>query len=368
MGVPNPRIARFTRRPFTVRDLSRRIGLRASLSVATNGGAAARPHMPGLAESRSTPDRPLPVPLDRGAGSGALGHGCADPVRGWCPVGTSSRWPGPGGRSGTTPGEWSRVSRRLSSWRSDLPGAPAKLDEIFEDYLQVLHRTLREDPSAFGLYDAACAAGERLTSVMDAMSFSHEGSSPGHEGSSAVPGESDGTDFVARFTAAVGGEGGTVADAAVRRAAAATADRIRRLHSEALAPGGTGWSGDLLCLLYQWFFTDVVAEFLRVVIAEKVKLIVPGLPLADPEDRVADWVAQRVLRLLPNPCEEAARLGEAAEQAEDMVTALEDPTVGTLAQVARGLVPRAVGAALGLLTDAGSGPDTPVSSEETPAA
>ncbi len=282
-------------------------------------------------------------------------------------MGTSSRWLGPGGSPGTTAGEWSRVSRRLSSWRPDRPDALEKLDGISENYLTVLHRTLREDPSAFGLYDAACAAGERMTSVMDDLPLAPD-TDPIGDGD--VPDESpedggDPADFVARFTAAVGGEGGTIAEAAVRRAAAATADRISRFHPEALTPGGSGWSGDLRCLLYQWFFADVVAEFLRAVIAEKVKIIVPVLPLADPEDHVAGWVSERVLRLLPNPCEEAERIAEAAQQTEGMATALGDPTAGTLAQVARGLVPRAVGAALGLLSGADSEPD---SSEEAPAA
>ncbi|WP_447037514.1 hypothetical protein [Streptomyces sp. DSM 118878] len=231
----------------------------------------------------------------------------------------------------------------------------------------MLHRTLREDPSAFGLHDAAFAAGERLTSIMDALPLAPD-TDPTGDGDVPWDYPEDGggpEGFVARFTAAVGGEGGTIADATVRRAAAATADRISKLHPEAVAPGGSGWSGDLLCLLYQWFFADVVAEFLRAVIAEKVKLIVPVLPLADPEDHIAGWVSERVLHLLPNPCAEAQRLTDAAQQAEGMVTALEDPTIGALVQVARGLVPRAVGVALGLLPGTDAGPD---SSEEAPAA
>ncbi|KOU07187.1 hypothetical protein ADK88_11865 [Streptomyces sp. NRRL F-2295] len=143
----------------------------------------------------------------------------------------------------------------------------------------------------------------------------------------------------------------------MRPAAAATADRMATQHPEVLAANGKGWSGDLLCLIYQWFFADVVAEFLRGVIAEKIKLVVPVLPVADPEDHVADWVAEQVLHLVPNPCEEAEHLKNAVEQAEDAVATFEDPTVGTLAQVARGLVPRAVGAALGLLTPPESAPE-----------
>lgn len=259
-------------------------------------------------------------------------------------MGTSSRWPGPRGKPGTRPHEWSRIGRRLSSWRS---GRPEDLDEIAGDCLGVLHRTMRADPAAFGLRDAARAGGERLTAVMDDLAAGPSTTA------NALPdpgGQDARTVFVARLVRAVGGEGGTVADAAVRRAAAATADRMAAQHPEVLAVNGKGWSGDLLCLVYQWFFADVVAEFLRGVIAEKIKLVVPVLPVADPEDHVADWVAKQVLHLVPNPCEEAEHLKDAVEQAEKAVTAFEDPTVGALAQVARGLVPRAVGRVLGLLT------------------
>ncbi|MGA5000781.1 hypothetical protein ACPCB7_22440 [Streptomyces arboris] len=248
---------------------------------------------------------------------------------------------------------------RLSSWRPGRPDAEERLDEIAEDALATLHRTLRAGPSAFGLYEAACGAGERLTAVMNTMAPGRDtGPDPfagaGRETlTEAVADNSvDGADFAAHFVRAVGGEGGTIADAAVRRAAAVTAGRIGRQNAGAPASGGSDWSGDLLCLLYQWFFADVVTEFLRISVAEQVKLMVPVLPLADPEDHVADWIAERVLRLVPSPCEEAAHLAEAAERGEGAVTALEDPAVATLAQVARGLVPRAVGAALGLLPEA----------------
>ncbi|MEU6252620.1 hypothetical protein [Streptomyces sp. NPDC047043] len=221
----------------------------------------------------------------------------------------------------------------------------ARLDDVAADHLAVLHRTLREDPAAFGLYEAACAAGERLTAAAtDAGALSR-----------------DSDDFAARFTAAVGGEGGTMAEAAVRRAAAATAGRLLRglePRPEASGtPGRGGLAGDLFCLLYQWFFADVVAEFLRTVIAEKVKLVVPLLPAVDPEDHIADWVAERVLQLLPNPCEEVAKLKDEAEPAQEAMSAVEDP-LGALRLVAGELVPRAAGRALGLLIDAAGQEDS----------
>ncbi|MFD7502411.1 hypothetical protein [Streptomyces sp. NPDC059850] len=240
-------------------------------------------------------------------------------------MGTSSRWPGPGGRTGVA-GEWSRASRRVSAWRPG-PDEAAGLDDIAAEHLAVLHRTLREEPSAFGLYEATCAAGERLTTAVDDWAVSR-----------------DGDEFAARFITAVGGEGGTVADAAVRRAAAVSVRRLLERHPEVGTPSGRGLSGEVFCLLYQGFFAGVVAEFLRTAVAEKVKLVVPLLPALDPEDHIADWLAERVLGLLPDPCEEAAQATESVEG-----------PMGSLQFVAQGLVPRAAGRALGLLSDEPSG-------------
>ena len=252
-------------------------------------------------------------------------------------MGTSSRWPGPGGRTDLA-GEWTRLGKRASAWRPDSADSLARLDDIAADHLDVLHRTLGENPAAFALYETACSAGARLTTTAaDAWAQSR-----------------DGDDFATRFTASVGGEGGTMADAAVRRAAAASAGRLLQTLEERPEacglPGRDSLAGDLFCLLYQWFFADVVAEFLRTVIAEKVKLVVPLLPAVDPEDHIVDWVAERVLKLLPNPCVEAAELKEEVERVEGEVSGIEDP-LGVLRLVAQGLVPRAVGRALGLLTD-----------------
>ncbi|MBA6439497.1 hypothetical protein [Streptomyces sp. GMR22] len=250
-------------------------------------------------------------------------------------MGTSSQWPGPGGRTGVA-GEWSRASGRVSAWR---PGtdAEARLDDIAAEHLAVLHRTLREEPTAFGLYETACAAGERLTTAVDAWALSRNGD-----------------DFAARFTAAVGGEGGTVADGAVRRAAAASARRLLEQYPEAGTPGGNGLSGEVFCLLYRGFFADVVAEFLRTAVAEKVKLVVPLLPALDPEDHIADWIAEHVLSLVPDPCGEAAQGAGAAEKADQVASVVGDP-IGSLRLVGQELVPRAAGRALGLLFDGPSG-------------
>ncbi|MFJ8955157.1 hypothetical protein ACIRO1_34175 [Streptomyces sp. NPDC102381] len=214
----------------------------------------------------------------------------------------------------------------------------ARLDDIAADYVGVLHRTLREDPTAFGLYGAARAGGERLTAGMPSIWELSE----------------NGEEFVTRFTRAVGGDGGTMADAAVRRATASSARKlVQALDQQSQAgapPRPGGLSGDLFCMVYQWFFADVVAEFLRSAIAEKVKLVVPLLPAVDPEDHIADWVAEHVVGLLPNPCEEAAELQEAVDTAQAVASTAEEP-LGALRLAAERLVPQTAGRALGLLTD-----------------
>lgn len=252
-------------------------------------------------------------------------------------MGTSTRWTGPGGRSGIA-AEWSRVSRRLSRWNGGGAQAEQLLDKILDDHLDVLHRTIREDQSAFGLVDAATKAGYRLADVMAVLA---------HDGPRDLK---DAGDFLARFTDEVGGEGGTVTDAAIRRAATDTAERLLKRQNAETGGGeaaGDGLAGDLLCLLYQWFFADIVTEFLRSVIAEKVKLVAPILPVLDPGDHIADWAADKVLSLVPSPCEEAAELVEEAKFAESVI---EDP-VGSLPDIARRLVPGTVGRVLGLVVE-----------------
>ncbi len=121
---------------------------------------------------------------------------------------------------------------------------------------------------------------------------------------------------------------------------------------EAASAGG-GFAWDILCDLYQVFFADMVGEFLRSAVAEHVKLAVPVLVATDPEGRIADWVAEKLVDLVPNPCEEsaeAAELAKAVDTAQSVVGAVEDPSA-VLSKVAEGLVPKAVGRVLGLITD-----------------
>ncbi|MEU9050428.1 hypothetical protein AB0D37_08490 [Streptomyces sp. NPDC048384] len=193
------------------------------------------------------------------------------------------------------------------------------------------------------MYDTACAAGERLAGVL---------------GSLAAEGAESEDALVARLVSDVGGDGGTLADAAVRRGVAAAVRDVRTRHPElddAMGGGaaGDGLPWDILCDLYQVFFADMVGEFLRSVVAEHVKLAVPVLIVTDPEGSIADWVAEKVVDLVPNPCEEsaeAADLAQDVDSAQSVVDALQDPSAA-LPKIAELLVPRAVGKVLGLITE-----------------
>ncbi|QXE35528.1 hypothetical protein KQY30_15930 [Streptomyces sp. GMY02] len=252
-------------------------------------------------------------------------------------MGTSTRWKGPNGD------QWSSAARRLARWRKDSRNADQRLEEIAADHLRALHETLRADRSAFGLYDTACAAGERLAGIL---------------GSLAAEGAESEDALVARLVSELGGDGGTLADAAVRRAVATAVRDVWDRHlgpDNAIEAGGTrgGFTWDILCDLYQVFFADIVGEFLRSVVAEHVKLTVPVLIATDPEGRIADWVAEKVVDLVPNPCEESAEathLEQAADTAQSVVGDVQDPSAALL-KIAELLVPRAVGKVLGLITE-----------------
>ncbi|MCC0575114.1 MULTISPECIES: hypothetical protein [Streptomycetaceae] len=252
-------------------------------------------------------------------------------------MGTSTRWKGPNGH------RWSSAARRLARWDGESRNADQRLEEIAADHLRALHETLRDDRSAFGLYDTACAAGERLAGAL---------------GSLAVQGAQSESELIARLASEVGGGGGTLADAAVRRGVAEAVRDLRGRHPELddameAASAGGGFAWDILCDLYQVFFADMVGEFLRSAVAEHVKLAVPVLVATDPEGRIADWVAEKLVDLVPNPCEEsaeAAELAKAVDTAQSVVGAVEDPSA-VLSKVAEGLVPKAVGRVLGLITD-----------------
>lgn len=258
-------------------------------------------------------------------------------------MGTSSKYTGPTGR------RWSGASSGLAEPGPNPvvpaprggPASPAPMEEVAargERYLAALRDSLRDQPDLFGLRDAFVGAGGRLVDVLAELSvagpdvFALPTDEP--EGSRAAW-------FVLEFVRAVAADGGLVVDAVVRKAATRCAERI--LDDPGMrdavdnATVDARLSGDLLCAIFEWFFARAVSELVRAIIAEKINLmvlgLVPGLRVVDPDGQIADWVAGKVMELVPNPCERAHEL---AERGLNVV------------EVARELIPESVDRALGV--------------------
>lgn len=278
-------------------------------------------------------------------------------------MGTSTAWRGPGGNTGLRR-RWSTLQGGLTRWQSRYTqaggegGAAAELSlravqELTaqaDAYVDALRETCREDEHAFGLQDAAFAAGERLATAMAALAASGTAGLASEDGPHF---EDPATAFVAELTNAVAGDGGTLADAAVRRAAAKAGRLLVRHYPEVLgaptgaedASSGRGFVGELLCFLYKTFFAEFVAEFLRAVVAENLRLAVPVLAMDRSPESFTDHIATRIVGLVPDPCEEHTEHEQTAVAAEGPLGG--EPAL-LLPDVARRLVPRTVRAVLGL--------------------
>lgn len=252
-------------------------------------------------------------------------------------LGTSTRWPGPAG------GGWSKARAAVTRLGTELTGAvsgppsPAnavdggeRADSLFDDVadrlVDALRLTLENEPDPFGIDTAVRRDARRLTEVLGSLMS---------EGVSAVvPLEGKTSDervheFVRAFSDAVSGEGsGLVADAVTRRASVRGAARLLDAEGSAVAmavrdgSGSGKISGDLLCLVYAFFFADAISDFLTATVAEKIKLAVPVLYL-DPTGEIANRIAKKIVDLVPDPCEEqrkaVGKLRSLAETAKDLI-------------------------------------------------
>ncbi|MER6590624.1 hypothetical protein ABT214_01865 [Micromonospora purpureochromogenes] len=248
-------------------------------------------------------------------------------------MGTSTRLLGP------KKGGWTGAKGRLTKWTPEADSRPNSLtgddrraaEEVAAQFRRALRDALLEDPERFGLRDAAQDAGRRLVAALDDLRrpdppmLRHF-----QDPTSTTPADQ----FVHRFVTEVGGDGRLIVDAAARRAARRSAERL-------IAPDGPladparpqRVTGELFCALYQLFFGELVGEFVHILIAENIKLAVPALVLLDPTDTVAGFVAGQIVKVLPDPCAEAT----ARESVRPR-----------LAEVARDLLVETVTEALGL--------------------
>ena len=80
----------------------------------------------------------------------------------------------------------------------------------------------------------------------------------------------------------------------------------------AAASPGTSCAISTRCSSPTWW------GFLRAVVAEHVNSAVPVLIATDPEGRIADWVAEKVVDFVPNPCEESAEATDLAQAVDTL--------------------------------------------------
>jgi hypothetical protein len=172
-----------------------------------------------------------------------------------------------------------------------------------ERWLERLHGDVAEDPDAYGLRGRAADMGCELVRAV-AVLRDRDG----------VPGR---TPLVAEFAVRVAGVGTGVVDAAGRRAAVRAGERLFPRPHDAL-----------FCLVYREFFADLVVEFLRAVIAEELNAAVPALVLLDPAGEIADWMAARLVALLPDPCAEVLPGRSVLEAAVERVPEMVDAVLG----------------------------------------
>ncbi|PXY17877.1 hypothetical protein BAY59_35405 [Prauserella coralliicola] len=194
------------------------------------------------------------------------------------------------------------MARAAEQWREQ------ELARHGEAFLEALGSELRADPAAFGLVETSWRAGSRLIDLLEGL---------GGEGTSAL-GPLRGTTaeervdlFVSRFVRRIGGEGGLLTDAVARRAAAHAAEMLLSKHPVLRHAVETdadtveiSIGSDLFCAVYQIFFADLVKEFLAAVIAGKITLMVPILPVLDPAGEITNWLAGQMVHMIPTPCQE----------------------------------------------------------------
>ncbi|RKN34854.1 hypothetical protein [Micromonospora musae] len=176
--------------------------------------------------------------------------------------------------------------------------------ELAERFRRALREALLEDPERYGLREAALAGGARLISILDELRQPDPTALRHLADQTSV----DPTDeFVRRFVDDVSGDGRLIVDAAVRRATRHVAECLTTTGGPLADPTHPQRvSGEVFCALYQLFFGELVGEFVHILIAENIKLTLPALMLLDPTDIVAGFVADQVVKVLPDPCAAAA--------------------------------------------------------------
>ncbi|MFF3224627.1 hypothetical protein ACFYV7_17675 [Nocardia suismassiliense] len=258
-------------------------------------------------------------------------------------MGTSTRWPGPRG------GVWVAPNTRLgwvdtltaggiSAVPSDSAADPAQeprnaaaeqqLVRAVEQVADALFQTIRVEPDAFDLRLALSAAGANLVNVLEDLSTTGATVTEDLPEGTAAARE---TAYIQWLVCRVCGAGGTATDSVIRRSAVYCGrymldnDRFRRAIDGEDA--GYRLSGELLCEVYQLFFAQAFEEFLKSLVTAKIVLWLPILQVIDPAGVIADWVADNIVKHIPNPCEEAAGRGGHDASLPELARGLLEETV-----------------------------------------
>lgn len=234
-------------------------------------------------------------------------------------MGTSTAWRGPS-QTWATPA--AAAARAAAQWQPEHEDSGEFPSQVIDDLLANLHRDMRENPVAAQLRHDTYAAGNRLAQLMTDLSRERPDSADR---------------FIQDVTRSIGGDGGTLAAAVIRRAASEAAQHVLDEHPEAfLTPAsaaGHGLASDVLCDLFRFFFAEIAAQYLRSVIAAHVEASMPVLLVVDPDSRIAEWVSRKLMDKIVDPCDHAAGLA--------------GDTAPPLAKIAHKLVPMAVRSVLG---------------------
>jgi hypothetical protein len=257
-------------------------------------------------------------------------------------MGTSKRWRGPaGGNWGAARDCLSRLTRGLSESLPDdsldsagINGTDVDQDElrdridrnaelVGQRLLQGLAEMLAVDPEALNLRTITLRAAGRLVDTLEELLT--DGVVAVCPLRSASP-EERADEFISAFADRVAEPNGLIIDSVIRRASVHCAERLLSEDSPIAASINSGnpnakISGDLFCFIYALFFADTVSEFLTAVVTEKVKIIIPAL-YADPTGQIAKWIANNIVGLVPDPCEEQEKLVSEVRPLADMAREL----------------------------------------------
>jgi hypothetical protein len=237
-------------------------------------------------------------------------------------LGTSTKWDGPRGAG------WSSLRRSIgqlgrgvvrAASAEDIPmprqamegRIPPKAVEVRgRRFLIALEDELRRDPDAFGLRVSMGAAGARLIAALSDLHTELDAFGPPPENWAGSTADW----FLCEFVRTVAGDQTGIMDAMVRRSATRCAEKIladsRAREAIDEKTSSSGLAMDLFCLIYTFFFADVVTEFAKAAVSEQVKLAVPGLVVIDPGGQIPDWIGKKVAALIPNPCEQKHQQGD----------------------------------------------------------